>query len=70
MRAAFCVAIGDFAGIVNGTPAKRAQRSRPRSAHSRFSGSGIRRLISVTWKVAPSSIACPFTVRRWRTASV
>ena len=38
MRAAFCVAIGNFSGIFSGTPAKRAERSKSRNEYSRLSG--------------------------------
>ena len=37
-RAAFCVATGNFSGKVNGTPAKRAERSKSCSEYSRLIG--------------------------------
>ena len=69
MRAAFWVGIGNFCGIVSGTPAKRAERSKSCSEYSRLIGCETGLFNSAAWKVAPSRIAFQFTVRPWRAAS-
>ena len=68
-RAAFCVAIGKGCGIVSGTPAKRAERSKSSSEYSRLIGCDTGLFNSAAWKVAPSRMACQRTVRAWRAAS-
>ena len=69
MRAAFCVATGKVSGNVNGTPAKRAERSKSSSEYSRLSGWLTGLFSSAAWNVTPSSTARQRTVRPWRAAS-
>ena len=68
-RAAFCVKIGNFSGLVSGTPAKRAERSKSRNEYSRLIGCATGLFSSAAWKVTPSRMACQRTVRAWRAAS-
>src|SRR5450432_949315 len=67
-RAAFCVAIGKGSGNLNGTPAKRADRSKSCNEYSRLIGWLTGLFSSAAWKVTPSRIAFQFTMRPCRAA--
>ena len=68
MRAAFWVGMGNFSGILSGTPSKRAERSKSCSEYSRLIGCDTGALSSAAWKVAPRRMAFQCTVRPWRAA--
>jgi len=62
-RAAACVAIGNFDGIRNSMPWKRAVRGRSRRVYSPFSGTNVNGCVPVTLNIAPSRTGRQLTLR-------